>query len=97
MRRKKTKIEKEKILRDQKAWEKNVPLVIQQDKTFENTFENMLLVEKPSLIFCKGTLTCTTTNLETMILPPQVENHLNEFDDIFFKEGPIGLPHRTSN
>ena len=49
----------------------------------------MLLVEQPSLIFCKGTL---TTNLETMILPPQVENVLSEFDDIFSKEGPIGLP-----
>ena len=27
-----------------------------------------------------------------MILSPQVENLLNEFDDIFSKEGPIGLP-----
>jgi len=52
----------------------------------------MLLVEQPSLIFCKGTLTCTATNLETMILPPQFENLLSEFDDIFSKEGPVGLP-----
>jgi len=27
-----------------------------------------------------------------MTLPPQVKNILNEFDDIFSKEGPIGLP-----
>ena len=53
----------------------------------------MLLVEQPqSLIFCKGTLTCTATNLETMTLPPQVKELLKEFDDIFSKEGPIGLP-----
>ena len=84
------KIEKEKILRDQKAWEKSVPShkVIQQDKTIEN----MLLVEQPSLIFRKETLTCTATNLETMILLPQVKDLLNEFDDIFSKEGSIGFP-----
>ena len=64
-----------------------------KDKTFENTFENMLLVEQPqSLIFCKGTLTCTATNLETLTLPPQLKQLLQEFDDIFSKEGPIGLP-----
>jgi len=71
-RKKKTKIEKEKILRNKKAWKKSVHShkVIQQDKTFENTFENILLIKQPSLIFCKGTLICTATNLETMILPP---------------------------
>jgi len=61
--KKKIKLEKERTLREQKAWEKSVPShkVIQQDKTFKNTFKNMLLVEQPpSLIFCKGTLTCTT-------------------------------------
>jgi len=54
----KKKLEKERILREQKVWEKSVPShkVIQQDKAIENTFENMLLVEQPSLIFCKGTL-----------------------------------------
>ena len=91
----KIKLEKERILRDQKVWEKSDPShkVIQQDKTFENTFENMLLVEQPqSLIFCKGTLTCTATNLETLTLPPQVKELLQEFDDILSKEGPIGLP-----
>jgi len=91
---KKKEIEKEKILRDRKAWEKSVPYhkVIQQDKPFENTLENMLLVEKPSLIFCKGKLTCTATNLEPKSLPPQVKNILSEFEDIFSKEGPNGLP-----
>jgi len=53
----------------------------------------MLLVEQPpSLIFCKGTLTCIATNLETLVLPSQVKELLQEFDDIFSKEGPIGLP-----
>jgi len=51
----------------------------------------MLLVEKPSLMFCKGTLTCTATNLEPKSLPPQVTNLLSEFEDIFSKEGPNGL------
>ena len=90
---KKREIEKEKILRDRKAWEKSVPShkVIQQDKPFENTLENMLLVEKPSLIFCKGTLTCTATTLETKSLPPQIKIFLSEFEDVFSNEGPIGL------
>ena len=53
----------------------------------------MLLVEQPpSLIFCKGTLTCTATNLETLVLSPQVKELLQEFYDIFSKEGLIGLP-----
>ena len=30
--------------------------------------------------------------IETMTLPPQVKDLLKEFDDIFSKEGPIGLP-----
>jgi len=82
--KKKTKFEKERILREQKAWENSVPShkVIQQDKTIEN----MLLVEQPSLIFCKGTLIFTATNLETLTLPPQVKDLLKEFDDIFSKE-----------
>jgi len=53
----------------------------------------MLIVEQPpSLIFCKGTLTCTATNLETLVLLPQVKELLQKFDDIFSKEDPIGLP-----
>jgi len=78
MKRKK-KIEKQKALREPKMWEKSVHShkVIQQDEKFENTFENMLLVEQPSsLIICKGTLTCTATLLETCVLPPQVKDLL---------------------
>ena len=89
---KRKKIEKQKALREQKAWEKSVPShkVIQQEEKVENTFENMLLVEQPSsLLICKGTLTCTATLLETCVLPPQVKELLREFDDIFSKEGPI--------
>ncbi len=55
----KEKEKHEKTLEKQKAWEKSVPShkVIQQDKRFKNTFENMCLVEQPqSLTFCKGTL-----------------------------------------
>ena len=50
-------LEKEKIHRDRKAWEKSVPShkVAQQEKPFKNILENFLLVEQPSLIFCKGT------------------------------------------
>ena len=42
-------LEKQKALREQKAWKKSVPShkVIQQDEKIENTFENMLLVEQP--------------------------------------------------
>jgi len=53
----------------------------------------MFLVEKlSSLLICKGTLTCTATLVETCILPPQVKELLQEFDDIFSKKGPIRLP-----
>jgi len=86
--------EKKKALREQKEWEESVPShkVIQQEEKVGNTFENMLLVEQPlSLLICKGTL-CTATLLETCVLPPQVKELLKEFDDIFSKEGPIGLP-----
>ena len=53
--KKKRALEKEKILTDRKAWEKSVPShkVGQQEKPLENVFENLLLVEQPSLIFCK--------------------------------------------
>ena len=56
--KRKIKIEKERTLREQKAWEKSVPShkVIQQEGKVENTFENIPLVEQPSLPFCKGTL-----------------------------------------
>ena len=62
-------LEKEKILRDRKAWEKSVPShkVAQQEKPFEKILENLLLVEQPSLIFCKGTLACTATSDELML------------------------------
>ena len=87
---KKKALEKEKILRDRKAWEKSVPShkVAQQEKPFEN----LLLVEQPSLVFSKGALTCTATSSELMNLPPQIENLLSEFEDLFSHEGPIGLP-----
>ena len=47
-----------KTLGKQKAWEKSVPShkVIQQEGKVENAFENIPLVEQPSLTFCKGTL-----------------------------------------
>ena len=49
------KIEKKENLVKPKAWEKRVPShkVIQQGKHIENTLENMLLVEQPSLPLVK--------------------------------------------
>ena len=35
---------------------------------------------------------CTAKFLELKSLPPKIENLLKEFEDIFPKEGPIGLP-----
>ncbi|XP_027941093.1 uncharacterized protein LOC114194886 [Vigna unguiculata] len=57
------------------------------------SLNQVLNVEQPScLLLCKGTLTCTATVLELKNLPPKIENLLKEFEDIFPKEGPIGLP-----
>ena len=85
----------EKSLREKEAWEKSVPShkVIQKEEKFENKIGKILLFEQPSgLLLCKGTLACTTTLTETCILPPQVKELLKEFDDIFSKECPSGLP-----
>ncbi|XP_068483847.1 uncharacterized protein [Phaseolus vulgaris] len=62
------KIEKEKNFGKQKAWENSVPShkVIQQVKHIENTFTNMLLVEQPSLSFCKGTLASMNTKEKSL-------------------------------
>jgi len=51
----------------QKVWEKSVPShkVIQQEGKVENTFENML-VEQPSLTFCKGTLASLVKKEESL-------------------------------
>jgi len=50
------------------------------------------VVQHSCLLLCKGTLTCTATTLQLKNLPPKIENLLKEFEDIFPKEGPIGLP-----
>ena len=65
----KEKEKHEKTLEKQKAWEKSVPShkVIQQDKIFKNTFENMCLVEQPqSFTFCKGTLASISKKEESL-------------------------------
>jgi len=57
------------------------------------SLNQVLNVEQPScLLLCNETLTCTATSLELKNLPPKIENLLKEFEDIFPKEGPIGLP-----
>jgi len=64
-----------------------------EEEKFENKIEKILLSEQPSsLLLCKGTLTCTTTLIETCVLPPQVKDLLKDFHYIFSKEGPSGLP-----
>ena len=77
--KRKIKIEKERTLKEQKAWEKSVPShkVIQQGNLSKNTFENMLLVEQPSLIFCKGTLSSLVKkeSLEEDCLDKKVVNY----------------------
>ena len=40
--------------------------VIQQEVKVESTFENMLLVEQPSLTFCKGTLASLVKKEESL-------------------------------
>ena len=62
------KIEKKENLVKQKAWEKSVPShkVIQQGKHIENTLENILLVEQPSLTSCKGTLASMSKKEESL-------------------------------
>jgi len=49
-------LEKQRGLREPKAWEKSVPShkVIHQEERIKNTFENMILVEQPSSLL-KGT------------------------------------------
>ena len=70
------------------------PKVIQHENILNiKSLNQVLNDEQPScLLLCKGTLTCTTTFLELKSLPPKIENLLKEFEDIFPKEGPIGLP-----
>jgi len=70
------------------------PKVIQHENILIIKSLNQVLndEELSCLLMCKGTLTCTTTSLELKILPPKIENLLKEIEDIFPKEGPIGLP-----
>jgi len=70
------------------------PKVIQHENILTiKSLNHVLNDEQPScLLLCKGTLTCTATFLELNSLLPKIENLLKEFEDIFPKEGPIGLP-----
>jgi len=81
---------------EKEAWEKSVPshkVIQKEEEKFENNIEKILLFEQPSsLLLCKGTLTCTATFTETCVLPPQIKDLFKDFDDIYSKEGPNGLP-----
>jgi len=70
------------------------PKVIQHENILTIKSLNQVLNDKqPScLLMCKATLTCIATSLKLKSLPPKIENLLKEFEDIFPKEGPIGLP-----
>jgi len=70
------------------------PKVIKHENILTiKSLNQVLNDEQPSsLLLCKGTLTCTATYLELKNLPPKIKNLLREFEDIFHKEGPIGLP-----
>jgi len=52
--------------------------------------------EQPSnLLLRQGTLTCTSSEFSSKSLPlsiESIENLLKEFEDIFPKEGPLGIP-----
>jgi len=51
------------------------------------------MINKPSyLLLCQGTLTCTSSESSSKSLPLSIESLLKEFNDIFPKEGPLGLP-----
>jgi len=70
------------------------PKVIQNKNILTiKSLNQVLNVEQPScLLLCKGTLTCTAKAFELKNLPPKIENLLKEFEDIFPKDWPDGLP-----
>jgi len=95
MRIKKELETQEKALKEKETWEKSVPShkVIQKEEKVENKVKKILLSEQPTgLLLCKGTLTCTATNVESSDLPPLIKELLKEFGDVFSKEGPMELP-----
>jgi len=59
-----------------------------------NSIKHVLLTKQPPYLFlCKGTHTCTTSEIsELKCLPPSSENLLKEFGDVFRSKGPTGLP-----
>ena len=70
------------------------PKVIQHENILNiKSLNQVLNVEQPScLLLCKGALICTTTSFELRTLCPKIGSILKEFEDIFPKVGPIGLP-----
>ncbi|XP_052736725.1 uncharacterized protein LOC128197914 [Vigna angularis] len=59
----------------------------------KKTLNNTLQVEQPSyLLLCQGTLICTSSETQTNTLSLAIQKLLKEFDDLFPKEIPNGLP-----
>ncbi|XP_052728506.1 uncharacterized protein LOC128195301 [Vigna angularis] len=95
------KKQKKKKITKQKSGEKEViessvpSYKVTQHEVLLNkkTLNNTLQVEQPSyLLLCQGTLTCTSSESQTTTLSLSIQKLLKEFDDLFPKEIPNGLP-----
>jgi len=66
------------------------PEVIHKENILNNKIlQRIILVEQPPhLVLCKGTLTYTTTFLESKKLSTELEKLLKEFNNVFPNEGP---------
>uniref|UniRef100_A0A151UI81 Transposon Ty3-I Gag-Pol polyprotein n=1 Tax=Cajanus cajan TaxID=3821 RepID=A0A151UI81_CAJCA len=85
-----------KIRNQEDSREPSVPSleIVQEERLETKTLQKTSLLLEPSsyILMCRGTLTCTATNLLETSLPLEIKNLLIEFDDVFPSEGPMGHP-----